>query len=194
MEEEPHQNRPAVVTLLDQQQPAAAAGLEKNGIGGAREPEAAEPDKLACPNRLLSEYRQRTHASGGCSALWYLVVILVLCFVFVTLLYLSYPCIIHSEPQSIQKKTCLTAECVKTAAALLGAMDRTADPCHDFFQFACGTWNKKHVIPEDRSSISTFEVMADKLQIVLKVNKVYNLSNLGPMSLVKSVRVQLGRS
>jgi membrane metallo-endopeptidase-like protein 1 len=37
-------------------------------------------------------------------------------------------------------------------------MDSSADPCHDFFQFACGTWNKKHVIPEDRSSISTFEV------------------------------------
>lgn len=37
-------------------------------------------------------------------------------------------------------------------------MDRTADPCTNFFQYACGTWNKKHVIPEDRSSISTFEV------------------------------------
>ena len=37
-------------------------------------------------------------------------------------------------------------------------MDQTQDPCQDFFQFACGTWNKKHVIPEDRSSISTFEV------------------------------------
>ena len=47
-------------------------------------------------------------------------------------------------------------------------MDRGADPCDDFFQFACGSWNRKHVIPEDRSSISTFEVLADKLQIILK--------------------------
>lgn len=47
-------------------------------------------------------------------------------------------------------------------------MDHTADPCEDFFQYACGTWNKKHVIPEDRSSISTFEVMADQLQVILK--------------------------
>ena len=54
------------------------------------------------------------------------------------------------------------------AAYLLSAMDRTADPCTDFFQFACGAWNRKHIIPEDRSSISTFEVMADQLQIVLK--------------------------
>ena len=63
---------------------------------------------------------------------------------------------------------CLTPECVQTAASLLSAMDRTADPCEDFFQFACGAWNERHVIPEDRSSVSTFEVLADQLQIILK--------------------------
>ncbi|KAJ8920319.1 hypothetical protein NQ315_011981 [Exocentrus adspersus] len=68
----------------------------------------------------------------------------------------------------IIKPICLTEECVRTASSLLSAMDQTADPCVDFFQYACGTWNKKHVIPEDRSSISTFEVMADQLQVILK--------------------------
>lgn len=56
------------------------------------------------------------------------------------------------------------------ASSLMSAMDHQADPCVDFFQYACGTWNKKHVIPEDRSSISTFEVMADQLQVILKGN------------------------
>ncbi|XP_023311755.1 neprilysin-1-like [Anoplophora glabripennis] len=68
----------------------------------------------------------------------------------------------------VVKPVCLTEECVRTASSLLSAMDHTADPCVDFFQYACGTWNKKHVIPEDRSSISTFEVMADQLQVILK--------------------------
>jgi len=54
------------------------------------------------------------------------------------------------------------------AASLLAAMDRSAAPCVDFFQYACGTWNRLHVIPEDRSSISTFEVLADQLQVILK--------------------------
>lgn len=55
-----------------------------------------------------------------------------------------------------------------TAASLLSAMDPTADPCEDFYQFACGTWDKKHLIPEDKSSINTFEVLADRLQVILK--------------------------
>ncbi|CAH1375017.1 hypothetical protein MTP99_016416 [Tenebrio molitor] len=74
------------------------------------------------------------------------------------------------NPQCVDSRSsvCLTEECVRTASSLLGAMDHAADPCVDFFQYACGTWNKKHVIPEDRSSISTFEVMADQLQVILK--------------------------
>ncbi|XP_060528055.1 neprilysin-1-like isoform X2 [Cylas formicarius] len=71
----------------------------------------------------------------------------------------------YKEPRL---RVCLTEECVRTASSLLSAMDHTADPCVDFFQYACGTWNKKHIIPEDRSSISTFEVMADQLQVILK--------------------------
>ena len=69
---------------------------------------------------------------------------------------------------SSSPSVCLTAECVQTAASLLSAMDKSVDPCDDFFEFACGTWNKRHVIPEDRSSVSTFEVLADQLQIILK--------------------------
>ncbi|XP_071635770.1 neprilysin-1 isoform X4 [Temnothorax longispinosus] len=63
---------------------------------------------------------------------------------------------------------CMTEECVQTAASLLAAMDRTVAPCVDFFQYACGTWNRLHVIPEDRSAISTFEILADQLQVILK--------------------------
>ncbi|XP_050420480.1 neprilysin-1-like isoform X2 [Adelges cooleyi] len=54
------------------------------------------------------------------------------------------------------------------AASLLSAMDQSADPCEDFYQYACGTWDKRHLIPEDKSSINTFEVLADRLQIILK--------------------------
>lgn len=70
--------------------------------------------------------------------------------------------------QKAHPNLCLTEQCVRTAASLLSAMNQTASPCDDFFQYACGTWNRLHVIPEDKSSISTFEVMADQLQVILK--------------------------
>ena len=92
---------------------------------------------------------------------------------FVVVVILFQPSLFYSAPagysNSSSNNVCLTPECVQTAASLLGAMDASADPCHDFFQYACGQWNKKNVIPEDRSSISTFEVLADKLQIILRV-------------------------
>src|SRR4051794_22544050 len=31
------------------------------------------------------------------------------------------------------------------------AIDRTVDPCMDFYHFACGSWLKATPIPEDRS-------------------------------------------
>ncbi|XP_055355687.1 neprilysin-1-like [Paramacrobiotus metropolitanus] len=66
------------------------------------------------------------------------------------------------------ESVCTTFECVTTAARLISAMDFSVDPCTDFFNYACANWNKEHVIPDDRTSISTFEVMADKVQVQLR--------------------------
>ena len=55
-----------------------------------------------------------------------------------------------------------------TAAQIIEAVDLTADPCDDFFQYACGSWNKKHIIPEDKTSYNPFEKLNDQLQVILK--------------------------
>jgi putative endopeptidase len=42
------------------------------------------------------------------------------------------------------------------------SMDRTIDPCVDFFQYSCGGWIKKNPIPPDQSSWETYSKMQDE--------------------------------
>ncbi|KAL4221616.1 Membrane metallo-endopeptidase-like 1 [Mactra antiquata] len=69
---------------------------------------------------------------------------------------------------SPEQETCLTSHCILTAAQLIGSMDSEIDPCDDFFQFACGNWNRKNLIPEDRTSYNTFEKLSDELTLTLR--------------------------
>jgi endothelin-converting enzyme/putative endopeptidase len=41
-------------------------------------------------------------------------------------------------------------------------MDRTVDPCVDFFQYSCGGWIKSNPIPPDQSSWDTYSKMQDE--------------------------------
>ena len=38
----------------------------------------------------------------------------------------------------------------------VNSMDRSIDPCVDFFQYSCGGWIKKNPIPPDQSSWDTY--------------------------------------
>uniref|UniRef100_A0A8C1IVR9 Membrane metallo-endopeptidase-like 1 n=1 Tax=Cyprinus carpio TaxID=7962 RepID=A0A8C1IVR9_CYPCA len=47
-------------------------------------------------------------------------------------------------------------------------MDPSVEPCQDFYQYACGGWIERHVIPETSSLHSVFNILRDELEIVLK--------------------------
>ena len=46
---------------------------------------------------------------------------------------------------------------------ILEKLDETVDPCDDFYEFACGKYIKKAVIPADKSQVSMFTELGDKL-------------------------------
>ncbi len=50
----------------------------------------------------------------------------------------------------------------------INAIDRTADPCTDFYQYACGTWIKNNPIPNDQSRWGRFSELAERNREVLR--------------------------
>ncbi|XP_045426447.1 membrane metallo-endopeptidase-like 1 [Pipistrellus kuhlii] len=79
---------------------------------------------------------------------------------------------VERRPRAIQDpqedKVCTSPGCVIAAARILRNMDRSADPCEDFYQHACGGWLRRHVVPGTSSRYSVFDILRDQLEVVLK--------------------------
>jgi len=67
-----------------------------------------------------------------------------------------------------QNTFCMTKGCISTASEILEKMDRTVEPCDDFYKFACGSYIERTVIPDDRTRTSMFSVLGDKLEEQLR--------------------------
>ncbi len=60
-------------------------------------------------------------------------------------------------------------EAVRYAPGLdLTALDRSADPCVDFYQFACGGWMKNNPIPNDQAGWGVDTKLAEQNRLILR--------------------------
>nr|XP_040023571.1 phosphate-regulating neutral endopeptidase PHEX [Gasterosteus aculeatus aculeatus] len=70
--------------------------------------------------------------------------------------------------KSRQEEFCVTAECIEAAGSVMSKMDRSVDPCEDFYGFSCGGWLKENPIPEDSSSYGIYPWLRQNVDLRLK--------------------------
>ncbi|XP_020278890.1 neprilysin-like [Pseudomyrmex gracilis] len=62
-------------------------------------------------------------------------------FFIVSLIALTYGHVTFGHPATNRQYTlCATDTCINTASEMLAKLNRTVDPCNDFYKFACGGW------------------------------------------------------
>ena len=98
--------------------------------------------------------------------------------------------------RAILSALCFVILCVSTSGAQapsipytpgldVKAMDRTSDPCVDFYAYACGGWQKINPIPPDQSSWSVYAKMQDENRVLLRSileNAAVNDPHRGPIN------------
>ena len=71
-----------------------------------------------------------------------------------------YPLLNLTESESINSTLCLTEDCIQASARLSSYMNKSANPCENFYEYSCGGWEEKNSIPEGLGSWGTFEQLA----------------------------------
>ncbi|XP_040073207.1 neprilysin-4-like [Ixodes scapularis] len=66
------------------------------------------------------------------------------------------------------KKVCQTEACQERAKMVLASMDPNEDPCTDFYEYACGNWQKRHRIRDGKTKIGNYHILHEKVQTDLK--------------------------
>ena len=52
-------------------------------------------------------------------------------------------------------RLCLTKECIAASHKLFQNMNVSVDPCDDFYQFSCGNYIHRSIIPDDKGMLSS---------------------------------------
>ncbi|XP_052738145.1 neprilysin-4 isoform X2 [Bicyclus anynana] len=89
--------------------------------------------------------------------------------------------VVRSSPAPCRSELCLV-----TASRVLAALNKSVDPCDDFYEFACGGWIQRNPVPEWASSWDQLAVLRERLVLDLHELLETNSSQPLPKSVVKA--------
>ncbi|XP_063718227.1 endothelin-converting enzyme homolog isoform X2 [Symsagittifera roscoffensis] len=71
-------------------------------------------------------------------------------------------------PSQKEKELCLTETCVRVAGEILSKMNKSVDPCTDFYTYSCGKWLTETIPPDNYGSWNAFQVLNEELKLKTK--------------------------
>ncbi|KAL4715724.1 hypothetical protein ACJJTC_006303 [Scirpophaga incertulas] len=115
---------------------------------------------------------RRKHKNKVMIVVLFTLLLLLLCLaITMTVLYVR-------QRKNKSVKLCESKECLRSAANLALSIDRTADPCHDFYQYSCGNWAEEHPRPDAYRSYDWFREKQGKVYSLVRDFLSRNSSNL----------------
>lgn len=84
---------------------------------------------------------------------------------------------------------CSTVGCIESAKSVIDRMDPSIDPCDDFYNFACGNFNKYVTIPDNKSKVDVFSTINDKVKQQLRAcfSEKINPNDPAPFNAAKKI-------
>ncbi|CAL1289645.1 unnamed protein product [Larinioides sclopetarius] len=71
------------------------------------------------------------------------------------------------RPKPVEHAVCTKESCLKAAGAILDKLDQTVHPCKDFYQFACGNYIRRTILPENMDVMSVIQSMEDEVLMII---------------------------
>ncbi|XP_054002612.1 neprilysin-4-like isoform X1 [Hylaeus anthracinus] len=67
----------------------------------------------------------------------------------------------HDYREDREQRICETGPCNQIARKILESRDSSADPCENFYQYACGSWEKHNPIPDNEVEWSEDQIIME---------------------------------